>query len=726
MNLKLLLSLTFCCFISFTLSAQSVKKVSEVLELQEGCPLPNRSELIAKQQQLEEVLEFEDTEIDELYAPPSRPAPPLPDATAMRESIKTFFEKNKPTEFELPFGKDAFVQNTKGLWGVRAADGTMLIDYIFEVVRAGANIEYFSAKKVNEAGFNLYHKTGKAVLKQNYRHVSPMYMEDFVHFESDEGIGIANLKGKVVVPPKYDWVQDFNGMWLLRKGGLYGLANKNGKLVIPIKYTHLKQAESNDEDTYGLAKDEYGLLTIFKNGKKTYELGIVYSDFGSGRIIDGRYLHYNKQLIDLEKNQYLICGERLEIEKNNQVHDFFAIKEGRYSWVFNAKGELILDRRINSRYHHAFFYRGYATVSFVSDEKDEKGRSITKYGLLSEDLNWQLPPDYTALQTLKDTNLFIVKNKTNKYGLIDLNGKTIIPFKYVVIKETGRHLLGYKHKDTYEVDVMDSSGKVLFEKTLEYSSIRPTTVGYEARPPADNKRIMLNEQFEEFYSEKYNNFGKFGSEAVWIERFGETRIYEVFDYKGEVYPITIDGESRSDYKVVRSISRSPYFLVRLSDDSNYIFNTDTKKSYPIDPSIAYINGDTYQSHGLLITGQSNRNNMGVIDTLGNEILAPRYKFVNCKFSLLLVMTKDRTHIFSVEGEELFGDYDDVQYLYDNYFAVKSKGKWGVMNSRGEAILPIKYKSITNSGNHILYARVTDRKSIPFDLNGKEIEWRKGE
>lgn len=80
----------------------------------------------------------------------------------------------------------------------------------------------------------------------------------------DNKIGYANLKGEVIIPPKYDAALPFNsGMAFINvgceiddvqkptfwKGGKWGAINKEGSIVVPIKYSNMNFLSNTGEET---------------------------------------------------------------------------------------------------------------------------------------------------------------------------------------------------------------------------------------------------------------------------------------------------------------------------------------------------------------------------------------------------------------------------------------------------------------------------------------------
>ena len=82
---------------------------------------------------------------------------------------------------------------------------------------------------------------------------------------------------------------------------------------------------------------------------------------------------------------------------------------------------------------------------------------------------------------------------------------------------------------------------------------------------------MLDNKFNEIYDKKFNNKGKLGEDAFWIERFGSPNEYEILDFKGQLYPVMVDGQPRTDYKKVDRVWKLPFVFLELSDGEKYLY-----------------------------------------------------------------------------------------------------------------------------------------------------------
>jgi hypothetical protein len=56
------------------------------------------------------------------------------------------------------------------------------------------------------------------------------------NFQNKEGKWGVRLNGKIIVPPTYDFINDYSdGLAQVQKKGKWGFMDKTGKIVIPLK-----------------------------------------------------------------------------------------------------------------------------------------------------------------------------------------------------------------------------------------------------------------------------------------------------------------------------------------------------------------------------------------------------------------------------------------------------------------------------------------------------------
>lgn len=717
-------------FLFTTIQAQSPKTVAEALQVEAGCPLPKIKKKTAIKVEEEEMMEEAVMEIGtpppyppppppSTQAPPPPPVVPVIDMANYMAGIKKLQKINAEKERPVVKVGDNEVFAKNGLSGLRTFDGKVLVEPVFDRMNVTNMENHFIARKSGSTKYNYYDDNGTPLFKNGYDYINKNVNLDYLQIGNKDLKGAADLDGNVFFEPQFDGVNRTSDLWLIRKDGLSGIAAENGKILVEPKYKEMNAVRIKGEPTQFYAEDESGNLLIFIDGKLAHTLGIPYYKYGEGKLIDNRYLYYNNRLIDTKKKEFLFCGKKIEVKPNQQVNNLFYVKKYPYTYFCNEKGELIVEQPFAGRAGSLRFIKGYAPFSIVSDEKNERGRPIAKFGLMKEDLTWHLAPTYLMIEAVDTLNSYLAINSEKMAGMMDADGKAIIPFKYLATAKTGNRIIAMKSADPNLADIYDKTGKLLFETTIEHRYIKPNSVGYEGTRLSDRKRVMLNDKFEEFYTKGFNNYGKVGDYAIWIERFDTPKSYEIFDYEGKPYSIVIDGQPRTDYTKVKEVHRTPFFQIRLSDGSNYLYNSTTQKAHPINEEINYIGGG-YPA-ATLQASKAYRKDTGIIDTLGNEILPPVFKSIGRSGDIMWLQTKERTNYFDSDGKQLFLEYDDVYTFKGGLYKAKKDGKMGIITLKNEAVIPIEYKNIKAAHPDKIEVESMNGKKMLFDRNGKKIK-----
>ena len=278
---------------------------------------------------------------------------------------------------------------------------------------------------------------------------------------SDKKYGLMNYKGKVIVEPQYDYLENFSeGLAAVEKDGKWGFIDKKGREVIPLKF-----------DSAG----------DFKNG-----VARVYLKGLAGNVNKQGKVHYIKNS-DKYDDVYEISYGLYLVERNE-----------KYGFM-NKKGKEVIPLIYDSAVD--------VTESLIRVSKGGK------YGLINKKGKVVVPIKYNHIGNFSE-GLFVAK-EDGKYGYIDKKGKEIIPFEYCEGEDfhdgLARVRKDYENGDGY----IDKKGRVVipfnrYDNTTDFSE------GLAA-VKKDGKWGFVNKKGKEVIPLKYKFAGSFDKGLARVE-----------------------------------------------------------------------------------------------------------------------------------------------------------------------------------------------------------------
>lgn len=209
------------------------------------------------------------------------------------------------------------------------------------------------------------------------------YEDNILRVQKNGKYGLIDLNGKELLQTEYDEIIGLNGIEnsiLIKKDDKYGLVNDTGSVIIEPNYKEIK----NLGETY-----REGYITIDENDK----YGVIGAT--KMKLLDNKY--------DNIEQVYL--------------SDYYLVTENGERKVINSSGETILNSgfdQISSKTEDGFIYVSQGL-----------------YGEINTTGEVQIEPTYQDLKQVKK-GVYIAKNN-DRYGIIDNEGNTMIPFDYTLI-----------------------------------------------------------------------------------------------------------------------------------------------------------------------------------------------------------------------------------------------------------------------------------------------------
>ena len=333
--------------------------------------------------------------------------------------------------------------------------------------------------KAEEKVYYIESRTDSAII------ISDKQDSDMIAF--GKKYGLMNYKGKVIVEPQYDYLENFSeGLAAVEKDGKWGFIDKKGREVIPLKFDSAGDFKNGVAGVYlkGLAGN------VNKQGKVHY---IKNSD----KYDDVYETSYGLYLVERNEEYGLMNKKGKEVIPpiyyylNNFSEGLFLVKKDRKYGIINKKGKVVVP--IKYRYNSV---GNFSEGLFVA-EKDGK------YGYIDKKCKEVIPFEYSKGEDFHDGLARVIKDykygyidkkgrvvipfnrydnttdfseglaavvKDGKWGYIDKKGKEVIPLKYKFAGSFDKGLARVEHEDVYKgfsftiVQMINKKGAILYYK----------------------------------------------------------------------------------------------------------------------------------------------------------------------------------------------------------------------------------------------------------------------
>ncbi len=272
-------------------------------------------------------------------------------------------------------------------------------------------------------------------------------MVKMIPFRSSEKYGFVskdNLE-KTIVAPMYSEVLsvDENGAIVKHPEGGYGMINNSGEVVIPLGFSQIFREGNVYHGTLGSL---FVIDTTVPKDYRTANLHVFYDR--DGKELFGEYAHEHENF-QYENYAWFRYGKTYKVyDTLGTLVDSFPVDEDPYIHFLGIADDKLLKLDYNSDDFIARTIDGKEAFRFSLRTSDKIYQlSPNLYGVLSSDFNYYFldaagkPMPYASTSgyigfhdsdpLFFEQEYFIVRNnEKDKSGVIDRNGKTIIPFIY--------------------------------------------------------------------------------------------------------------------------------------------------------------------------------------------------------------------------------------------------------------------------------------------------------
>jgi hypothetical protein len=480
---------------------------------------------------------------------------------------------------------------------------------------------------------------GHWVINPFYTKVTP-YIENKAVVQKGAKYGVIDCEGNVILHVEYDKLTNFrNGKIWAKKAGLWSLLNEKGAVLVAPTFTEINPIANTElawvkkDNVWGLINEEKGNFIC----KPQYKVAQLMSE--NATLV---------QLTDLfGVVNHVDCGYLLpmNISKVKKVALHIIIFQQNGKWgIFNEQGKI-------------------------------SANAI-----------------YDSL-SLKYTDILIFK-KDGAYGLINLNGKELTDASYEEIDDFSEGLFLMKQKGKY--GYINRFGKYHTKAIFEYaSSFRRS----QAIAKKDGKYGIIDLKNKFIMNNEYSFIGRNKNVDYYY-----IKMKDAAGQKQKFYLFGRDMKKITDTGFDSLYVSDSISFTRVLNDNKVSFYNIPQKGLTFAGSF---DEATAFKHGVAFVKQNGK--WGVVNEKGKEILPAIYDQVDYEWyqkTLMFSIKKDgKLGIADISGKIIIAnEYEAIATALPNYLKVKKDGKWGVIKSTdGTTVVDFLYDHISNK---------TDNPTVP--------------
>ena len=346
-----------------------------------------------------------------------------------------------------------------------------------------------------------------------------------------------------------------------------------------------------------------------------------------------------------------------------------------------------------------------------------------KFGLVNTEAKTVIPLKFDSIHTVHGD--IVVVKKGSKYGAYDYSGQRLLSPKYSKIVGANRQYVLVENDKG--LSLLSTKGKPVFKQDLDrvdlfnngafvgangkYALVTRNTQTAFVYDSLTTKKILKKQVGRKTNNRRNHSFKRQDLNRIIVVKDGLVGMVDTLNKV--IIPIEND-------EVAYEYGKNFYHTSKDKKKGAYLLKC--RKYLPPEYDNVYMDGTTY----LQVTKGRVK---GLIDDATGEFILPiEYERIY-KQDTIFVVTKDKKKgVVNRKGEQLIPHmYDDIDNLggflnheYDGLFQVKIDTLYGLVDGRNNSLLPVKYTWLGDFENRLIIA-YADRKYGLFDANGNELQ-----
>jgi hypothetical protein len=584
----------------------------------------------------------------------------------------------------------------------KTGKGLLIIVFILLFIPLFATMsgedEYEIIEKDQKKG--LANKKGRVLIPPEYEDLgwtngSAQLLEDVIGFRKNELWGILNTKNEKVTEPVYTSLARFNESWIVASKKLpynsnivYGVINAKGKAEIAFQYHSIEvHGDQLIASLYEGGTFRYGILDDKARPvlPVKYDRIEVLSDQLYEVHLDGRIAVFNE------------AGENLtefSLDSTNLINENFILtyQSGKQGLIGNG-GASVIDPaykciRVENgqvkgqkfRSWQAFDQKNLLLFSYFYDEMTPKGESIYRVSVGDAEAlihkSDSLLTQFSNFEIQDHFGEWISVKKGGKSGVLHLSGEMFLEPVYDSVRyENAVFLVKLKTGGERGWCMINAQGKRKTDQLYQNLSWLGDSY-FEAR--RDNYWGIVNTQGKEIIYCKYDSIVQYTEGKLLVKFLGEDGILNM-DGSWEILP------QKKDIEIVdpmRYLIRSPY--------GSYVAYYPDTKDFSAEYFL-YRQGDRYLE-------KTQDLKYGLLDESGNRVIKPEYNEISAlQDDSIYYARSDNGYSFITKSGSVMIKNDDrfqeIRNMQEDFIGVKIDDRWGFVDINGKLRIANQYENI---------------------------------
>jgi hypothetical protein len=557
--------------------------------------------------------------------------------------------------------------------GLMAADGKILIPFIYDKIDALKDDDYFRVKLKKKVG--VIDRLNNIIIPIICREVN-LWNDTLLYVKNPDNIaGMLDFSSKVRITFNYDKFYDrFSQFIIASKNKKWGIITTTESIAIPFEYTSITLLKNKllvlkKENAYCLLPVTHSISEMKCFDKITFDNSGYYNQ--NEKVIVS--LHEKSGLIGYDGKTIL----PIEYDKILNQCSYYVIINNHKFGLADLEGKIIIPAESDSIY-------------CISNKICGVVRN-KKYGII-KDSTIIIPIQYDSIKFIpgqNDQNSFYTLKKNKRYYFADNEGKVDTRYSYDHIARESDNFI--KVILNGKVGLVNTKGEIALEPLYQdIYKIRGTNFYSTKR---NTKMSIMSENLGKQTPFLYDTLYSIVKTSYFIIK--QNQLYGVIDSDGNlITPVVYDAISRS------KVPQTKFYQVKKNGKSGLLSETFQEKilcRYDTIFPVAKTN--------CFIIKQENR--YGIIDSEGNLLMPAIYEAIS-DFRVF----DNKFYIIKKDGKlgllsETFAE--QIHCLYDtlyplsmtDFFVVKQGNFFGISDLTGHLILPVNYETITNSAEYYI-------------------------